>query len=423
MYHEVINLLLIIANFICIIIVTKPFDYYITKKQKKYYKLLRVIGYIICLPIITAAEMTLRWAFYDILLVNIAFVLIIALFYKLNLKQMSGMALATLALCAISFDLIDASMFYNKLDRYGLVVLLIFGLVIISIILEIIKICTLRQISNIKKSEIIIFVGVPIVSAIMVAILLLNYHDLILIIMGGLVLLIINIFTFYLLDRIVQMNFNKIKVMMIEEKNDAIKNQMKVYVDSSSKISSIRHDLKNHIFAMEKLLENQKYDKLQIYLENLDDTMKLKDRFVNTGNLIIDSIINLKCKTISDLVNKEMQINLAIPSDIRINETDICVILGNLFDNAIEALSKCVSDKEFLLDIKEKSNLLFIKMTNSFNGEVEKEASAIKSTKADKFAHGFGLRNIENVLEKYHGKMKITYDDCYFTVEIIMYLE
>ena len=84
MYHEVINLLLIIANFICIIIVTKPFDYYITKKQKKYYKVLRVIGYIICLPIITAAEMTLMWAFYDILLVNIAFVLIIALFYKLN---------------------------------------------------------------------------------------------------------------------------------------------------------------------------------------------------------------------------------------------------------------------------------------------------------------------------------------------------
>ena len=124
MYHEVINLLLIIANFICIIIVTKPFDYYVTPKQKKNYKVLRVIGYIICLPIITAAEMTLKWAFYDILLVNIAFALIIALFYKLNLKQMSGMALATLALCTISFDLIDASMFYNRLDRYGLVILL-----------------------------------------------------------------------------------------------------------------------------------------------------------------------------------------------------------------------------------------------------------------------------------------------------------
>lgn len=423
MYREVINLLLIIANFMCIITVTKPFDYYITEQQKKKHRVFTVVGYIICLPIITVAEMALRWAFYDILLVNSVFILIIALFYKLNLKQSITMILLTLGICTISVEVIDLSMFYNKLDRYGLVIFLIFGLVIMSIALEVMKIYALKQIIDMKKSELLIYTVIPTVSAVVLVVLLINYYDLILCTIGGLILLVINIFNFYLLDRIIKISFNKIKVMVIEEKNDAIKNQLKVYIDSNSKISSIRHDLKNHIFAMKKLLENQKYDELQRYIENLDDTIKSKDRFASTGNLIIDSIINLKCKTISDIVNKDMKINLAIPSDIKINETDICIILGNLFDNAIEALLKCTGHKEFLLDIKEKSNLLFIKTTNSFNGEVVKEESRIKSTKTDKLTHGFGLSNIENVLEKYHGKMNINYDDCHFTVEIIMYLK
>ena len=122
------------------------------------------------------------------------------------------------------------------------------------------------------------------------------------------------------------------------------------------------------------------------------------------------------------MLDKDMEINLAIPADMKVNEMDICIILGNLFDNAIEALQKCTSKREFSFEMKEKSNMLFIKMKNFFNGEVLKDGPVFTSTKDNNIMHGFGLTNIKDVVEKTDGKICINYDDCCFTVEIIMYL-
>lgn len=422
MYVEIINFLLIIANFICVILVTKPIEYIATEQQRKKYQWFRAAGYIVSLPVITVAEMALRWYLDDILLVNCLFIIILSLAYKLKLKQIVGMVVLAVAICSISFNLADESIFYNKLDRYGLVLLVIFGLVITFIVAGLIKIYTLKQISSMNNSETIIFTTVSIVSVIVGVYLLISYSDYILCVIGGLVLLIINILTFYLLDRFTQMHLNKMKVTMLEEKNEAIRNQLDVYMESNNKISSIRHDFKNHLFVMEKLLENKKYDELQKYMDNLEERVKPKDKFVNTGNLVIDSIINLKCKAISNMLDKDMEINLAIPSDMKVNEMDICIILGNLFDNAIEALQKCTGKREFSFEMKEKSNMLFIKMKNSFNGEVLKDGPVFTSTKDNNIMHGFGLTNIKDVVEKTDGKMNINYDDRCFTVEIIMYL-
>ena len=120
----------------------------------------------------------------------------------------------------------------------------------------------------------------------------------------------------------------------------------------------IRHDFKNHLFVMEKLLENKKYDELQnIWIISMR-RVKPKDKFVNLGNLVIDSIINLKCKAISNMLDKDMEINLAIPADMKVNEMDICIILGNLFDNAIEALHQSALAKgEFSFEMKKKKSI------------------------------------------------------------------
>lgn len=113
---------------------------------------------------------------------------------------------------------------------------------------------------------------------------------------------------------------------------------------------------------------------------------------------------------------------MQIPENIDINSFDLVVVIGNLLDNAIEALSK-QEKGNFEIEISYRQGILLINAKNTFKGEIIKRGETLISTKKNATeAHGIGLSNVRRVIDKYDGEMMINTDNQFFSVHIVMYI-
>ena len=102
---------------------------------------------------------------------------------------------------------------------------------------------------------------------------------------------------------------------------------------------------------------------------------------------------------------------------------DLCVLLGNLLDNAIEACGKLEKEKRRIqLSIKLVKNQLFIRTENPFEGKLKWQGSRLLTQKTDENNHGIGLENVKRVVEKYHGTLEMNAEDQIFRTKILRYL-
>lgn len=140
----------------------------------------------------------------------------------------------------------------------------------------------------------------------------------------------------------------------------------------------------------------------------------------NTGNIVIDSIINFKYE---EAYKKKIYFNLDIkvPPNMEVEDFDITIILGNLLDNAIQAVDK-IEDKKINISIKYDKGRLLIKVSNKFNEYLVYNNGELVSTKKDKENHGLGIKNIKDVLDKYKGEINFSTYDSLFSVNIILYV-
>lgn len=183
------------------------------------------------------------------------------------------------------------------------------------------------------------------------------------------------------------------------------------------------HDYRNHVLTLQGLIHNKKYDNAEKYLDELYTEIN-KDRLVRTytGVEIVDAVLNVK---VNDAArnNINMDVNASYPNDSRIKQTDICAILGNLIDNAIEACLK-IDDERMrlvLVRISYSNNIVFIKIKNSVLSNPFDETMTLETTKEDKQAHGLGLTIVKNALEKYSGDLSQSFIDDMFVTEVILY--
>ncbi|NLI89994.1 MAG: sensor histidine kinase [Epulopiscium sp.] len=107
-----------------------------------------------------------------------------------------------------------------------------------------------------------------------------------------------------------------------------------------------------------------------------------------------------------------------IPKEINIPFFDITVVLGNLLDNAIEAVGKIEEDKYINIKLEYREGKFILEIKNSFNGVIIKEDDTICTSNLDKENHGIGLKSVKSVVEKYNGIMEIEYDESNFSVKV-----
>ena len=143
--------------------------------------------------------------------------------------------------------------------------------------------------------------------------------------------------------------------------------------------------------------------------------------FSNTGNLIIDSIINSKLQDALE-IGIEVEASVILPATIEINSDDMVVILGNLLDNAIEACQRMTSSKYIKLFIKYEEGCLIICIKNTFDQIINKNGENFITRKEDSGLHGVGIKSVKSTIEKYSGLMEIASQGSEFEVNIIIYL-
>ncbi len=190
----------------------------------------------------------------------------------------------------------------------------------------------------------------------------------------------------------------------ISKINENYLNAQKKYYDSRQKsdteIRRIKHDMKNHMICIKELCKKGKYEELEEYISGITDMLNESDKSIHVGNDIADAIINDKFskaekKGITLTVSGTLDTDYFAP-------IDVCTILSNLLDNAIEA-TEILNEDMRKIDISFKKNRHFILITVLNPSDVFVNTS--HTDKLDKANHGFGIANVRRAVEKYGGEV------------------
>lgn len=226
-----------------------------------------------------------------------------------------------------------------------------------------------------------------------------------------LVLVVINIYMFW----VMKVDFEqKIAIEKSRITNDYAHELSALYhqiTDEHRQIAGIEHEYKNILTTINTLALSGQYEKLQQYL--LEQKLSpVYDDIVDTGNVIATAVINAKY---AEAVRKgiSVRINLDSLADLKIKDSDLVIILSNLFNNAIEACEKVSDNKVIDIEIKNNGGMLVIKFVNT----VSNNHSAYNK---DYFRHGHGINNITGIVKDLGGECAIDRREESFHVTIVI---
>ncbi len=180
-----------------------------------------------------------------------------------------------------------------------------------------------------------------------------------------------------------------------------------------------RHDYRNHIQMMKVLAANGDMDALKAYLDELDTDLNTVDTVVKTGNPMADAILNSKI-SLARSRNIPTQVDAHIPVKLKMSELDLCCIIGNLFDNAMEASMALPEEKRMIrVYMDMKGTQLYISFTNfTAAKKLNKVGKGFRTSKGE--GHGFGLVRMDDIVSRYDGYLSRNSEDGAFTTEILI---
>ena len=185
------------------------------------------------------------------------------------------------------------------------------------------------------------------------------------------------------------------------------------------KMRGWRHDYRSHIQLLKVYAANGDLDAIRKYLDELETDLSTVETVIKTGNRMADAILNSKI-SLAQAKHIPVRADAHIPVTFNISDLDLCVILGNLLDNAIDASLSLPEDERMIrVYMDMKNTQLYISVTNMAAGKKQqKENGRFHSSKGD--GHGFGLMRIDTVVERLGGYLKRASEDGAFTTEILL---
>lgn len=186
-----------------------------------------------------------------------------------------------------------------------------------------------------------------------------------------------------------------------------IKNQMDVM--------KLKHDMRNHLITIRTLISNNQYAKTIDYIDSLQKTNALKP-YISTNNDVVNAILNSKINEFPDI---QFKFNIDI-NYFEIDMVDLTVLLGNLIDNAIEAVNKLpIENRVIRISLSENNQYCKLSISNEYAFDLTIENSEFISSK-EKNRKGFGIKNIKSVIEKYNGSYEINTENRIFKFTIVL---
>lgn len=204
-----------------------------------------------------------------------------------------------------------------------------------------------------------------------------------------------------------------------------LENQMNHYADLEKRnqdLKGFRHDMKNHLEILSRLIEERKTTLAVKYISDMKDGMQNRGKqIIETGNPIIDAMLSEKIHTAREQ-GITVKDEIFISQGIGIDSLDGCILFGNIMDNAIEACVKIPSEEERKIRIKmtSKADMLICRFTNTIHKEILIDKN-LKTTKDNAEMHGIGVKNIKKSAEKYGGTVSFEKKEGEFEVSFVLF--
>lgn len=213
--------------------------------------------------------------------------------------------------------------------------------------------------------------------------------------------------------------FRRIDKKLASYQHELIETHYREVDNMYRQIRGWRHDYRNHIQTMKAYAATEDWEAIKRYLDLLDEDLTTVDTVIKTGNPMTDAIFNSKI-SLAKSKGIEVVADAHIPVKLKSSEIDLCCILGNLFDNAIEASMKLPEGQRVIRVYMDMRNTqLYISFTNFTVGKkLKKEGNLFKTTKGE--GHGFGLVRIDAIVERLEGYISRNSEDGAFTTEILL---
>lgn len=210
---------------------------------------------------------------------------------------------------------------------------------------------------------------------------------------------------------------------IIRQQNDFYKAQYEETKRQRENLKKIRHDMSNKYILELGYLENKQYEELHaLYLKEIG-SLQNNDFIIQTGNIGIDSVINYKLKMAKDL-SVRVSYDVRLGNEVTLENRELNILLGNLFDNALEAVSSLPMEDR-VIDFKlrsDRTSLLF-EIDNTCNREVKRGKNGeFLTDKKDTENHGIGLKNVQSIVDRYHGDMEIVVREDRFEATVLLYM-
>ena len=242
----------------------------------------------------------------------------------------------------------------------------------------------------------------------------------VLIICSIIFLAIINLFTIILFERSNRTAELKRKFDLLEREVQMERENYYEIIKASENLHKVRHDIKNHLIYIQKIIDNHELSNAEAYIERITNKLQETDKYMVTGNRILDYILASKItenKDITficagncfDLLNK-------------IDELDVAILFGNLLDNAIEAVQ---NENEKSIEIRASlfNNYCNIHVSNNTSKSILRDNPCLVSTKKNRIDHGWGLKSVRSVVEKYNGLFDYYEKNGKFTIHLSIPIE
>lgn len=182
------------------------------------------------------------------------------------------------------------------------------------------------------------------------------------------------------------------------------------------------HNTKHHYLAISELERRREYEKLHNYVEELKCEFVKINPQIHTGNRIIDLVLSQK-RIMAE--SKEIYFELQVMpiSELFFKDSEICAIFGNLLDNAIEACEKIDGESRIFVKIEQQRSLLYIEISNTISEENAEIVlvKALETSKKDKDIHGYGMKSVQRIVDRYEGALNYKIKENKFIVRLTFF--
>ena len=198
------------------------------------------------------------------------------------------------------------------------------------------------------------------------------------------------------------------EISLMEQQEHSLNQYVEEAKTRYDETKSFRHDIRNHIAVVKKLLQNGKLEEAITYVEDLDDMAEKMSFPCSTNNPVVDILVGNKLG-IAKSMGIDVDCSLPLPYPCGIRDIDICIVLSNALDNAIHAVKNLGTGIEKYIRVSGRiqGDFLMMEIQNSFHGK-----SAFKK--------GTGLSNVKKVAEKYGGAMSIETQENVFVLHVLL---